>query len=165
MMNKFGADYEDCMAAHISKGIEGELSSIISYVKMANDCTGGKAESEVAEELLEHAKEEYEHFTELVAYAAKHGIEDKLVYNIDRSFFEGTPKDMAGIIAKNQELEQKAMNDYENMYKCAQKFGDVESMHFAKDIMMDEMEHFDDFSQFDGKPRGFVTGLAAKPVI
>lgn len=156
--------YEKQMTDLISKNIKDELTAVLIYVKMANSFAGTNAQSDVSGHLLEHADDEYGHFKSLVEYAYNHSVGDDVVIDIDLEAVKSAPTDMAGAIAKAQELETGAIASYKAMAKLAFENEDYETHEFAVDIMNDEMGHFDDFALYDGNTRGFLTGVAAKPI-
>ena len=149
--------YEEELKKLFEKALCGEYTSILVYVKMAAEISGFNA-SLVAKELNEHAEKELEHARELNEYANNHG------FQIDACADLGTVNqdysDLDKTVSKTQELEQDAIDDYHNIFLLAQEHNDPETMQFAKHIMEEEMEHFDDLAKFTGQAREL---LAASP--
>jgi len=152
-LRNIGIDYESKLVSFLNKVISDELSASVMYAKAANELVG-LGSSEVSEELSSHSKEEYEHFTELIEFASKHGLLDKISICLDEDVVNFSPlSDAKYVMKKVQELELSAIEDYSRMAKCAMKHGDIETAKFMKEIMSDEISHFDDLAFVNGDKR------------
>ena len=129
------------------KAMRDEISASIVYIKMAQSLSGFQG-SKVADELLEHSKEEFEHYNELIDFATKHGFVDQLDYTIiDMDVIKNAPmKDINAIMLYTQELEQTAISDYNELGKMAEEAESEEARKLFFEIMGDEQEHFDDLA-------------------
>jgi ferritin len=93
-------------------------------------------------------------------FASNHGFLKSIDINIDRSVVDYPElKDAKLVMRKVQELEKKAIEDYRRMAKCAMKHGDIETARFMKEIMGDEIKHFDDLAFVNGDTRE-ILGLS-----
>jgi len=129
-----------------NKFIFDELSSAIGYFKIAEQLTGFGA-AKVIEELKEHGKEEFGHYTELLHYAYLHGFGDKLnIQCLDENVINYIPKDLNSCVAFIQSLEIHARDDYRDMIKFARDHQDIEMEEFFRELMADEQEHYDDLA-------------------
>jgi ferritin len=135
-MNK----YETEMQKRINKALRDEVSASIFYYKVGNFIS----DLEAAEEILDHAKEEMEHFADIIKYSTSHGIICQV--ELDKSVTEFFVEDDKKLVEKIQELEKLAISDYRDNAKFAEDNGDLESMEFWKSLMEKEIEHFDDIA-------------------
>ena len=147
--------YEIKLKNFIESALKDELSASIMYAKASNELVGIGSQ-EVSEELMNHSKEEYGHFNQLLAFASAHDILKDIKFTIDYSVvdFSGISNSNE-VMKKVQELEEKAIRDYEMMAKCAFKNGDLETTSFMREIMSDEIKHFDDLAYINGEKRKF----------
>jgi len=155
--------YEDRLIEMFSKAINDEYTSVIIYTKMASFLRGVDA-MPIAKELLEHADEEHIHAKKIVDYVSKHGLESELEYCVDFEEINNCPQDLQGVVEKTQDLEQEAIEHYRKMAECAKGQNDIETYHFVKGLMEDEIEHFDDIAAYTQETRGFLTGVGAVPI-
>lgn len=152
-LSLLGEMYKEKMKCFFNKVIKDEISASIFYAKAANELSG-VGSAEISEELLEHSKEEFQHFNELVSFASKHGFLDEIQIELDDSVINFSPiSDAKVVMEKVQELETSAIRDYGWMAKCAMKHGDIETAKFMKEIMSDEIKHFDDLAYVNGDKR------------
>lgn len=149
-----GADYKKKMVEIFNKAVKDELGASISYKAMSEKVFGA-GNNKLREELAQHGAEEYEHFNELIAYAATHGILESLNIDIDEAVISGAPSDIKGMIKFSQDLELKAVKDYREASAYALENGDIETHEFFADLASDEETHFDDVAVYTGKTREF----------
>lgn len=142
--------YKDYIISMISKVIRDELTSSLVYIRMAESLEGMVVE-DVAKILREHADEEYGHYKELVAFAYNHNITP--IINIDYEKINTAPTNLEAVIMFTQSLETTAIEDYKSISLKAKDNNDVETMEFFKELIMKEMEHFDDLASFVGQKR------------
>lgn len=157
-INEAAGDYKSEMISIFNKAIRDELGSAISYKAMAEKISGA-GNSKLREELAEHGVEEFEHFNELIEYAATHGILNELTIDIDESVIVNAPSDVQGMIDFSQNLETLAISDYTAAAKLAHKNGDFETFEFFRDLSSDEEGHYDDIAVYTGKTRSFGGGI------
>lgn len=145
--------YPEKLKCFFNKAIKDEISASIMYAKAANELEG-LGSSEVSEELLAHSKEEFEHFNELLSFASKHGFMSEIDICLDDEVVKFQPlNDAKTVMKKVQELEEAAISDYSRMAKCAMRHGDIETAKFMKELMGDEIKHFDDLAFVNGDKR------------
>jgi bacterioferritin (cytochrome b1) len=130
-----------------------EISAATFYVEAANMIN----DLEVIEEIREHAKDEFKHFTWLMDYAKSHDLPVK--YDFDRKVIKNVNQKNEKIIKYIQSLEKKAISDYRDMMIYAQTNQDIESAELFKKIMLEEMEHFDDIAPKLGQKRVIGEGF------
>ena len=148
-----GIGYPEKLKCKIQKFLMDELSASVYYTKAANEMVGLGA-SEVSEELQKHADEEYEHFKELMEFASKHGMLKDMPVSLDCSVVDYPElSNPITVMKRVQELEQAAIADYSEMAKCAMQHGDIETAKFFKELMGDEIKHFDDLAYVNGDKR------------
>ena len=146
--------YANEMVSIFTKAIRDELSASIAYRFMAESLVGMETE-ELRDELIEHADEEYTHFTELVTYASNHGILANLRPELDSSVVHNYPTEARAIMGFVQDLEMQAIRDYISAAKFARHHGDIETCAFFKELASDERGHFDDLAPMTGDTREF----------
>jgi len=136
------------------KAMRDEISAAIVYIKMANSLKGFQG-SKIAEELLEHSAEEFEHYNELVSFAAKHGLTTMLDFNdIDMDVIKNAPlNDDTAVLTYTQELEATAISDYKKLVELATEEKSEEAKKFFSEIMSDEINHFDELAEWTGQTR------------
>ena len=147
-------EYEAQMVQIFNKAVRDELEASISYKIMAEQIQGPGI-NEIKEELEEHAKEEFQHFQEFIAYAASHTILNKITFEIRPNYVNPStlPTDVSGIVQFTQDLETEAYNDYKRASMLARENFDTETEMFFIEKMKDEMRHFDDISALDKTKR------------
>ena len=148
------AEYQKKMVEIFNKAIRDELGASISYKAMAEKVYGA-GNNKLREELIQHGKEEFEHFNELVSYAATHGILSDLILEVDEEVIVNAPSDVKGIIKFSQDLEMEAIKDYRNAAKLAFENKDMETHEFFSELASDEETHYDDVAVYTGKTRSF----------
>lgn len=142
--------YKEFLVAKINKVVVDEITSSMAYTKMAEALEGVNIDA-VVEILDEHADEEHDHFKSIVAYAYNHDIIPCLGVNAD--IVNNIPNTLEAAIMYTQNLEQIAIADYKEMTEVAEENGDIETMEFFKELMLTEMQHFDDLAAFVGQKR------------
>jgi bacterioferritin (cytochrome b1) len=143
-----------CYPAFVKKSfnkfLRDEISAATSYIRLAQNLK----DKEYQEELLEHAKEEFEHYQELIEFAYNHGFGDQLIIVFDNDVVNPSDcSDDTQILQFVQNLEMKAIKDYKLMACLAMKFKDLETHQFFMELMKDEQDHFDDFANKLGQHR------------
>lgn len=142
--------YTEAITEGITQALNDELTSAVLYQNMSEFLQGIQME-ELRNEMLEHASEEFEHFKLLLKYANAHGIPTCI--GLNPQIANETPMDFVSASSLVQELELKAISLYERLSKLAQEHEDIESMHFFKELMEKETEHFDDVAKLTGDIR------------
>ena len=151
-----GLGFKEKMIKLLNKIIRDELSASIFYAKASNELVGPES-SDISKELMEHSKEEMEHFNRLLKFASSHGFMKDIKIELDQSVIDFSPlKDVKIVIAKVQELERIAIDDYTKAAMCAKKHGSIEGKRFFTELMREEIDHFDDFSYVNGDSRPLV---------
>jgi len=146
LFEEIEGNYKNDMIKIFNKAIQDELSACSVYYLIASQLTGFE-EVEIAEEFQKHAKEEYEHFTELLDYASNHGIEGYLNLNL-MPYTQQYPVELQAVIDWKQNLEKESMNDYLAAAKLAEEKGDVLTMDFFKELAKDKSNHINDLLKF-----------------
>lgn len=154
-------EYSEQINTIFNKAIKDELSSAIQYTIQAAKLKGS-IESETADELLEHGKEEFSHFTELVDYATKHNFDGKLVIELDFDVIKNISTDLKEIQNFNMKLEKTAADDYKKAAILARENGDLETEAFFIELMQDELSHFDDIAELSGDTRGLNESVVSR---
>lgn len=146
-------EYLNAITGIFNKSIKDELSSAIQYTIQSTKLKGS-IESETADELLAHGKEEFDHFTQLVDYATKHGFDNGLVVELDFNVIKNISTDLKTIQQFNMKLEKGASSDYKSAAILARDNGDLETEAFFIELMNDELKHYDDIAELSGDIRG-----------
>jgi len=146
-------DYKDIINEKISKLMTDEISAATMYTEAAEYIT----DLELAQEIKEHATNEFEHFKELMDYAIKHNL--KTNYDFDRSVIKNVPTNNKKLIQIIQALEKKAIANYREIAILSRDNNDLESEEFFISLMKREMEHFDDVAQVTGETRKLGEGF------
>jgi bacterioferritin (cytochrome b1) len=154
ILEELESGYEDKILEVLNKAIKDELAAAISYIAMSEKVYG-QGNSKLRDELAEHGKEEYEHFTEIISFAAKHGLIDKLQLEVDMNVIKNAPSDPKKIIDFSQNLELQAIEDYRKASAYAKDNGDFETHEFFAELAGDEEEHYDEIAVYTGKSRPF----------
>jgi len=142
--------YKEKLIGFIEKVLMDELSASIYYAKASNELTG-LGSQEVAEELKSHSEEEYEHFNQIMEFASNHGLLTSVNIHLDMSVVNYPELSNANaVMRKVQELEKSAIRDYKCMSMRAMLHKDIETAMFFREIMKDEIEHFNDLSFVNG---------------
>lgn len=127
--------------------IKDELVAASLYVRLANKASTPY----IIDHLLEHSQEEFYHYTKLIAFAHNNSLDIKVDFDV--LAVNDIPTDEFAIIALNQQLEEKAINDYKNASIIARNNYDLSTEEFFTDLLKAEQEHFDDFVMFSGETR------------
>lgn len=137
------------------KALSDELTAVLTYNKMAQSLFIGLDEQRVAEHLIEHADEEYAHHKELQDYAQRHGFQSKLDFSkINQDIFNNAPLgNMKEAMLYHQELETGAIADYKALSLFGEEHDNPEVYEFFRELMNDEMVHFDDIADWTGQSR------------
>lgn len=155
LFEEIEGDYKDKMIKIFQKAIKDELSACSYYVHIAQKLEGFEG-AELQEDFLKHAKEEYEHFNELLQYAADHGIIDNLeigLFNYEKEH-PVEIKDINAVIDWKQNLEKGAMEDYLRAAEVAYERGDIMTRRFFEHMAEDERRHLDDLQKYKKLKRG-----------
>jgi len=139
--------YKDELQELVKKRMIDEISAATFYL----DAASLIRDLELAEEIQKHALEEFDHFSRLITFARAHGLEVK--YDFDRSVIKNVPPREKALISIIQNLERKAITDYREMVLLCRNNEDIEGEKFFKEIMLEEIEHFDDVAQKTGETR------------
>lgn len=136
--------YKEQLIKALSKVLNDEISASIVYKAMAEYSVLPQLE----EQLLEHSKDEFEHFNEIFSFCVSHGIspEVKLM-----DYVNNYPSNDTDILMFTQKLEKEAIEDYKSIVLLARENDDVETESFFTEIMNDEIEHFDDLAPLNKK--------------
>ena len=112
------------------KAVQDELTASIVYIKMAKSLKGFDG-TVVAEHLVEHADEEYEHYKKLIDFAEKHGYIDQIDFTkIDKDVINNAPlgDEMKAILytgLKQREVTvykpDAVFNDYSKLQALVEK--------------------------------------------
>lgn len=142
--------YEELLVERINKFLRDEISAATGYALIASKLKG-LASEEIIEELQEHGKEEYEHYTELVEFAGRYGLEVKLsLIDLDQRVLQYQPTDLKTTVEFINSLEKEARSDYLEMTKIAEEQEDIQTMEFFKELANDETKHFLDLQYVNG---------------
>ena len=96
-------------------------------------------------EILEHAKEEFEHFQQIWEFADRRGCSSQLQVTFDMDVINMVGvNSLTDAYKKVQELEIQAANDYKCTAALARQHNDVETENFFAEIMGDELNHYKD---------------------
>lgn len=144
--------YKDEIAKIIEKAMKDELSSAVFYLRQAEEITGYDDE-EVSAKLRENGKEEFEHFSELMAFAGKFGLINNIKINFEDFSLDMMSTDTDNIVVNIEKLEREAYDDYKAAAKLAHDNDDFETHDFFKHLMTDESAHLDNFLLFQDKTR------------
>ena len=145
-------EYKELLIAFLNESLKDEISAVVSYNKLSNFAKG-ETSTQLRGELVEHADEEYGHFKEILAFAGNHGLENSLVFSFDMKVIEVTYESNSDIALFNQKLEKEAYTKYKRMSEIARQNNDMETMEFFRELMVDEMGHFDDMAVLTGASR------------
>lgn len=139
--------YKNELQELIKRRMIDEISAATFYLDAATLIR----DMELAEEIRDHAKDEFDHFSRLVKFARGHGLEVR--YDFDRSVIKNVPAKTKALTSIIQGLERKAISDYREMAILCKDNMDLEGEKFFKTIMLEEMEHFDNVAQKTGETR------------
>jgi len=157
--------FNEKLKCFIQKSIVDELSAAAMYIKASNLITG-LGSKEVSEELIEHAKEEFEHYMELMKFASARGFASDLKICLDDEVVDYfISYDTKTVVSKIQKMELDAAREYKMMVKCSMRHGDIEAARFFKELMSDELEHFDDLSYVNGDSRPELDNFGPADII
>jgi ferritin len=131
--------YKEQLEKMLAKVLNDEISTSIVYKAMSEYATNSK----IAEELIDHSKDEFEHFNEIISFCINHGLDPVIELTEYTNDYPDTDKE---ILDFTQNLEQTAINDYRSIVLLARSNDDVETEAFFTEIMNDEIEHFDDLA-------------------
>ena len=152
----YNPSYEEVMIGIFNKALRDELEASINYKIMAEQIVGPGINA-IKQELLDHSKEEFEHFNQFVSYASDHDFLERVEFSIRTEMVnpKDLPTNVDGIVEFTQNLEMDAYNDYKNAAVIAEEEGDMETRMFFEELMKDEMGHYDDVSNLspNSKPR------------
>jgi len=139
--------YIDEVQELIKRRMIDEISAATFYLEAATIIR----DLELSEEIKKHASEEFDHFSRLISFARNHKLDIK--YDFDRSVIKNVPAKDKALISIIQGLERKAISDYRELSILCRDNNDLEGEKFFKEIMLEEMQHFDDVAQKTGESR------------
>lgn len=142
-------EYKQYIINGFNKALKDELSAASVYLAMANVTT----EDGLASELIQHANEEFEHYSKLVKYIYKHNLQNEITFTVESTVMNTVPTDTEEILKHVQQLETNAIYDYNALVLRAREENDIETEEFFKELMLAEQEHFDDLVTFTGANR------------
>lgn len=136
----------------LNKTINDEVSAAIFYKRAAQELTGPEIKP-IADELTTHADEEMGHFDMLIGYASNYDLLSKMNIMLDASVANFQITTVEAVIAKVQELEAIAIDDYEQLFSIAHQMKDFSGIELFRKILEDEIEHYDDLAYVLGQKR------------
>jgi len=134
----------------LNKALIDELTAAVVYRMLAEKVIDAPT---LACELRSHADEEMAHFNDLIAFANNRGMDESLNIVLDDSVLADIPSGKFAVIKKVQELETIAIQDYRNIALKARSTNDLEVENIFMELMMNEIEHFDELAQYTGEHR------------
>lgn len=140
----------------LNKTLNDEVSAAIFYKRAANELTGPAAKP-IADELLVHADEEIGHFDKLLGYASNYDLLDKMNIMLDATVANFQITTVEAVIAKVQELEAIAIDDYETLFSLSTQMGDFSGIELFREILEDEIGHYDDLAYVLGQKRNLFS--------
>lgn len=141
--------YEQQVVELINKALKDELSAASSYSCMSQITENGT----LAQELMTHASEEFNHYNQIIGFIYAHGLESKVNFSFDLEVANQFPSDTYSIIEFTQRLETEAMEDYRKIALLARENNDLETEAFFMGLMASEQTHFDDLARYNGGRR------------
>lgn len=157
-------DYLEKLTRAFEKVIKDEVTASILYVKLAQMIPV----KVIQEQLVEHTFEEFKHYSMLVDYAYKHGFLKHIDINVDLELINSKnayeTDDYKELVKLIQDLEQKAINDYEVLIAYTSTYQDHDTYELIEEIIQDEREHFDDLSFVLDQKRKLVTKFSRPKV-
>lgn len=147
------------------KVLNDEISAVILYQRLANEMIGQEFDY-FRDQMSEHAKDELEHFNDLLEIAANRGISYTVNLTEDANL-PITSETAELLVLRTQELETNAISDYKTLIKMCKELQEFELGKKFKEILEDEGEHFDDVAMVTGQVRpiaGIVNNDASRIV-
>lgn len=145
------SDYSKRIVEIFQKAIRDELTASAVYQK-ASAMLSGPGSDEIKEHLQEHAKEEYQHYSEFIDYASRHNFLNDLNIILDQNSLNPKGNDYE-IVKFTQDLEMIAAQDYKNAADFCFKHNDTETYEFFKEKLADEIRHFDEDAYYLNQKR------------
>lgn len=156
MLFRTKSEYKKFLTESIHSLMKDELTASVLYSLLSKVIT----RIDIAKEIQEHSKDEFNHFDKLIDYCTKHGLEVSI--QLDEKIIENSPNTTKKICMYIQELENNAIEDYRVVSLVAKKYDDIETYEFMTEIMKEEIEHFDDISTVLEQTRDILTGNTVK---
>ena len=138
--------------ALLNKVINDELSAVTFYQRAGAELVGPNVK-QVADELQVHANEEYGHFLELINYASNYDLLIHMNIALDNEVANYPIQSLENVMMKVQELESIAVTDYESLLMMSREMRDFTGVELFKDILEDEIGHYDDLAYVLGQTR------------
>jgi ferritin len=155
LFEEISESYKNKMIIIFNKAIKDEMSSGALYGILGYDLIGFK-EEEIAEEFINHGREEFDHYYQLLKYASDVGILDSLNIALD-PFTQKYPKgNLDNIIKFKQMLENDAMQDYLSAAELAESEGDMLTKNFFLELATDERRHITDILKYSDIGREYI---------
>lgn len=156
---KYLTELESCQTSNIGseflllfqKVINDEISAVILYQRLANELIGQEFDY-FRDQMAEHAKDELDHFNDLIEIAANRGI----AYQVSLTPDANLPINInvaEQLVIRTQELETIAISDYKSLIGMCKELQEFELGKKFKEILEDEGEHFDDVAMVTGQVR------------
>lgn len=149
--------YIEKLVKAFEKVIKDEVTATLLYVKLAQLIPVRV----VQEQLVEHTFEEFKHYSMLVDYAYNHGFLKNIEINVDLELINSKniyeTDDYKNMVKLIQDLEQKAINDYEMIIGYTSAYEDHDTYELIESILEDERNHFDDLSFVLNQKRKVIT--------
>lgn len=133
----------------LNKVVRDEISAYIFYINCANSAIGLGIKP-IVNELIEHAKEELEHYHKIITYCNEYNLQDKIQICLDESIVNIYLTDINEIVSKVQELEHQAILDYNCLIKLCKEINDEKGLKLFREILNDEYDHFNELSYVHG---------------
>lgn len=133
------------------KVMNDEISAVILYQRLANEMIGQEFDY-FRDQMAEHAKDELEHFNDLLEIAANRGINYMVSLTPDANLCINS-ETAELLVLRTQELETIAISDYKALIKMCKDLQEFELGKKFKEILEDEGEHFDDVAMITGQSR------------
>lgn len=145
----------------LNKVINDEVSAAIFYKRAAAELIGAHSQN-IAKELKIHATEELEHFDMLFNYASNYDLLAQMNIVLDDEVANFPIGSTEQVMVKVQELEHIAINDYQRLLMMSKEMKDFSGIELFKELLEDEIGHFDDLAYVLGQTRNlFITDADA----
>jgi len=132
-----------------------EISAAVFYTRAAYNLEGAGS-ANISKELKEHADDEYRHFGLLVNFASNYGLMERLTISFEEETNFLPINDPQVVLQKVQSLETEAAETYKKMAMICKELGIVDGCELFKQLVVEELEHFDDLSYVLGQKRSLV---------
>ncbi|MFA7127624.1 MAG: ferritin-like domain-containing protein, partial [Sphaerochaeta sp.] len=115
----------------LNKVIRDEISAYIFYINCANSAVGLGVKP-IVDELIEHAKEELEHYHKIITYCSDYNLQDKIQIVLDESIVNIHLTNINEIVSKVQELEHQSIVDYNCLIMLCKEINDEKGLKLSK---------------------------------